>query len=222
VNIVSFLAPRRDHPRWNDIYFDLLEILDRSCRHLGLRHVVLTDDPTLPHGELFYRPLPADLMQAATQAHFEWLAQGNWHNDDTCLVGVDCIVLQDPASALCGKFDMAVTYRDARARYPINTGMIYISANARERARALFKRVADRTGTTWCDDQRAIQAELAPMPDGHGVYERAMMRVGFLPMFLFNERPDGLSPMPGRIMLHFRGKIERKKQMVEWAAKWLK
>src|SRR3954467_8300611 len=159
MNIVSFLAPRRDHSRWDDIYFDLLEILDRSCRRLGLRHVVLTDDPTLLHGELFCRPLPADLMQAATTAHFQWLAQGDWRDDDTCFVGVDCIALQDPTSALRGKFDMAVTYRNAQSRYPINTGLMYISENARERARALYKRIADRTGTTWCDDQRAIQSE---------------------------------------------------------------
>lgn len=221
MNIVSFLAPRRDHPRWDDIYFELLEILDRSCCKIGLRHVVLTDDPTLPYGELFCRPLPADLMQAATWAHYKWLSKGDWRDDDTCFVGVDCIALADPGPALRGRFDMAVTYRDARSRYPINTGLIYISANARERARALFRRVAARTGTTWCDDQRAIQAELDPMPDKHGVYERAMMKVGFVPMRLLNERPNGLSPMPGRIMLHFRGRVERKRQMVEWAAKWL-
>ncbi len=222
MNIVSFLAPRRDHPRWNDIYFDLLEILDRSCSRLGLRHVVLTDDRTLPHGELFCRPLPHDLMRAATQAHYKWLDCGDWRNDDTCFVGIDCVVLKDPAPMLSGRFDMAVTYRDARSRYPINTGMMYVSHNARERARALYKRVADRAGATWCDDQRAIQAELAPMPSGHGVYERAMMNVGFIPMSLFNERPNGLSGMPGRVMLHFRGRLERKQQMVEWAAKWLK
>jgi hypothetical protein len=100
----------------------------------------MTDDPTLPHGEIFCRPLPADLMQAATSAHISmvWLkAIGG--NDDTCFVGVDCIVLQDPGPALRGRFGMAVTYRDARSRYPINTGLMYISENARERARSYSK-----------------------------------------------------------------------------------
>lgn len=222
MNIVSFLAPRRDHPRWNDIYFDLLEILDRSCRRLGLRHVVLTDDPDMPtQAEKFVVDLPDSLMQAATTAHWKWLDRGDWGDGDTCFVGADCVVLADPTPHLAGH-DMAVTYRDKASRYPINTGLMYVSANARERARALYKRIADRTGTTWCDDQRAIQAELDPMPDKHGVYDRAMMRVGFIPMNLFNERPQAMQRMPGRIMLHFRGRLDRKQQMVEWAAKWLK
>lgn len=221
MNIVSFLAPRRDHGRWNDIYFDLLEILDRSCVKLGLRHVVMTDDPALPHGELFCCDLPYNLMQAATAAHHLWLAEGDWRDDDTCFVGVDCIVLSDPSSALCDKFDMAVTYRDYLSRYPINTGLMYISAAAREPATALYKRIAEHTGETWCDDQRAIQAELAPMPQRHGIYRRAGMNVGFLPMRPFNDRPEGLKRMPDRYILHFRGRLERKQQMVSWAKKWL-
>lgn len=97
MNIVSFLAPRRDHPRWTDTYFDLLDILDRSCRRLGLRHVVMTDDADLPtEAEKFVIDLPESLMRAATTAHWAWIANGDWRDHDTCFVGVDCIVLKNP------------------------------------------------------------------------------------------------------------------------------
>jgi hypothetical protein len=49
-----------------------------------------------------------------------------------------------------------------------------------------------------------------------------MMDVGFIPMKLFNERPLAMEPMPGHVMLHFRGKLERKQQMVGWAKRWLR
>lgn len=222
MNIVSFLAPRRDHARWTDTYFDLLAILDRSCRRLGQRHVVMTDDPNLPtEAEKFVIDLPENLMKAATTAHWKWLVRGDWQDDDTCFVGVDCIVLQDPAPHFRGH-DMAVTYRGPHAKYPINTGLMHITAGARALAEALYRIVRDTTGKNWCADQRAIQEALAPLPAGHGIVDRAGMKVEFLPMRQFNEQPAALNdPMAGRVMLHFRGKADRKQFMVDWAGKWL-
>lgn len=222
MNIVSFLAPRRDHGRWNPIYFDLLEVLDRSCRKLGLRHVVLTDDPGLKSGELFCRELPVPLMMAATRAQLAWVAGGDWRGEDTCFVGADCLMLQDPGKHLAGKFEVAVTYRGPAARYPINNGLVYIAGGARWRALPLFEEIAAKTGEIWCDDQRAIAEALGPLPARFGTYARAGLdRVGFVPMRPFNERPRGLEAMPRAVMLHFRGKIERKQQMLDWARQWL-
>lgn len=224
MNIVSFLAPRRDHGRWNDYYFDLVAILDRSCRRLGLRHVVLTDDPNLPTAaEKFVAKLPDNLMKAVTTVQWEWLARGDWQGMDTCLVGVDCIVLQDPTPHLAGRHDLGVTYRGPDAKYPINTGLIHIEIAARDRAEPLFRRVMEITGKNWCADQKAIQEALAPLPKKRGIYDRAGMKVEFLPMDLFNGQPETAhDPMRNWVMLHFRGKELRKQKMIEWADRWLK
>lgn len=223
MNIVSFLAPRRDHGRWTDTYFDLLAILDRSCKRLGLRHVVMTDNPALPtEAEKFVVDLPESLMKAATTAHWKWLLYGDWREDDTCFVGVDCIVLKDPTPYLAERHDMGVTYRGPRSKYPINTGLMHITAGARSRAEALYRTVMETTGDKWCADQRALQEALAPLPATTGIVERAGMMVEFMPMRLFNEQPGSIyQPMTDRVMLHFRGKADRKQYMVDWAAKWL-
>jgi hypothetical protein len=221
MNIVSFLAPRPEHPRWMD-YLPHLAVLQRSCDRLDLRHVVITDDPSLPH-ERFECAMPRDLMPAVIAGQLAWLRDGDWRNDGTCFVGADCLFLQDPTPYLAGIFDMAVTYRGPHSRYPINTGLVYVSGAARERVAAMFAGMLKRVGKTWCDDQRAIQTALSPLPNECGVYSRAgMAKVGFLPMGPFNSRPASVEDsMAGRVMLHFRGKADMKALMLGWARRHL-
>ncbi len=215
-----------EHPTAFD-YPVLLRILQTSCDRLGLRHVVLTDHATLaserwPAGiEGLASDLPLPLMQAATTAHANLLEA--MPANDVLFVGADCILLRDPSSHVPSDVALSLTYRHADARYPINNGFMYVHRSAMAHTSALFRRVADRCGAVWCDDQRALIAELSPMPASCGIYERAGMRVCFLPMMPFNNMPRTVdAPAGSAVAFHFRGKQHatgqhRKELMVAWA-----
>lgn len=225
--VCSFWVHRpEEHPNAAD-YPAMLRILDRSCQRLGMRHVVLTDQGTLNSGRwpdgigAFASPLPVPLMQACTTAQANWLAM---HREgDTLFVGADCIFVGDPARHLPREPAVCLTYRSPGANYPINNGFMLIRRHAIEPAAALYRRVADRCGTKWCDDQRSIRAELEPMPPECGTYERAGMLIAFVPMKRFNRLPKTVAdPCNDSVMLHFRGKQHatgqtRKELLFAWA-----
>ena len=208
-------------------YPAMLRILQRSCDRLGLRHVVLTDRATISSGlwpsaydgasiEPIALDLPVPLMKAVTTAQAKWLYQPEARKEPTLFVGADCILLREPTMP---RAHMAVTYRNPTARYPINTGSILI-AQPHKRVRGLFNEIANACGETWCDDQRAIQAALDPMPATFGNYNRAGLHVAFRPMFPFNHLPASVDdPATGAEMVHFRGKA-RKQFLFDWAKRW--
>lgn len=222
--IVSFWVLRPDeHPEAEARnYPGMLEVLQRSCDRLGLRHLVLTD-PETANSSLWpvtVMPwsidLPKPLMQACTEALARYLESGP--EGDTLFCGADCIFLADPIRFYPRGPGLCVTYRDPKSRYPINTGAQMVRQHALEPAAALYRRVADRCGTVWCDDQRAFISELAPMPPVVGTYKRAGMDVAFMPMKRFNVVPKSVDdPCKGTCMLHFRGK-RRKQFFFDWAA----
>lgn len=224
--IVSFWVLRpEEHPEAAARnYPGMLRVLQCSCDILGLRHEVLTDLPTLqsrdwPEGiQGRALDLPGPLMQAATEAQARYLESSP--ETDTLFVGADCIFVGDPARYYPTAPGMCVTYRTPKDRYPINTGAQMVRRHALEPARALFRRIADRCGTVWCDDQRATVAELGPMPPVVGTYKRAGMSVAFLPMKRFNVVPRSVDdPCAGAVMCHFRGK-GRKQFFFDWATRW--
>lgn len=225
--ICSFWVHRPvEHPNAFD-YPSLLRILQTSCDRLSLKHVVLTDRDTLesdrwPAGiEGWASDLPLPLMQAATAAQANYL--GTMPETDVIFVGADCIMLRDPTKHYPDDVALSLTYRNPHARYPINNGFMVVARHSMEKVAALYRRVADRCGAKWCDDQRSLIAELDPMPPACGIHERAGMRVCFLPMRPFNNLPATVDdPSRGAVALHFRGKQHatgqhRKDLMVAWA-----
>lgn len=228
LTVASFWVYRPvEHPGAAD-YPAMLRILDRSCARLGLRHVVLTDPATRgstrwPEGIAAHvSVLPVPLMQACTTAQAHWLETKP--DGDTLFVGADCILLSNPAKACPREPALCLSYRHPDARYPINNGFMLARQHGGEKVAALYRRVADRCGTTWCDDQRSIRAELEPMPALCGVHERAGMQVAFVPMKTFNRLPrDVEDPCKGAVVMHFRGKQHatgqhRKELLFAWAA----
>ncbi len=225
--VASFWVYRPvEHPNAAD-YPAMLHILQRSCDRLGIRHLVLTDPetaalPRWPAGiEPWARPLPTPLMQAAMEAQASYLA--SVPETDTLFVGADCIFLRDPSRFAPKEPALCLSYRHPEANYPINNGFQLIRRHSIDKAIPLYRRISDRTGTKWCDDQRSIKAELEPMPPACGVYERAGMQVAFVPMKTFNRLPkSALDPCSGAVMLHFRGKQHstgqtRKELLFAWA-----
>lgn len=230
LTVASFWVHRPvEHPHAFD-YTKLLRILQRSCDRLDLRHVVLTDHTTLNCGlwpagiNGWATDLPSPLMQACTEVQARYLENVEPLND-VLFVGADCILLRDPYKHCPKEPALCLTYRHPHANYPINNGFMLVRRHSLPQVAALYRRVADRTGTKWCDDQRSIRAELEPMPKSCGIYDRAGLSVAFIPMKRFNSLPKNVDdPARNSIMLHFRGKQHstgqhRKDFMVDWAVK---
>lgn len=206
-------------------YPAMLEILQRSCDRLELRHICLTDQNTIvAHSELWPKSVEAGmctrrgpLMQACTDAQARYLENAP-EGEDVLFVGADCIMKRRPVYP--DSVDLGVTYRRHDSKYPINTGAVFVRARARAAAAALFRRIADRCGPIWCDDQRAIRAELEPMPPVHGEFMRAGLRVGFMPMKPYNVLPRDEGDSAGKAYtVHFRGR-KRKQLFFDWAQRW--
>jgi hypothetical protein len=225
--VASFWVHRPvEHPNAFD-YPVLLRILQASCDRIGVRHIVLTDSSTRFDGRwpegigAWACDMPGPLMQACTTAHARFLESGP--DDDVLFVGADCILLSDPMKKLSKGADLHLSYRHPFANYPINNGFMLTRKASIAKVAALYRRIADRCGAKWCDDQRSIRAELEPMPDACGVHERVGLKIEFVPMRLFNHLPKTIDdPARNATLLHFRGKQHatgqhRKDFMVSWA-----
>jgi len=211
-------------------YPGMLKILQRSCDRFHMRHVVLTDletrrSPKWPAGieDFACADIPKPLMQACTELQARYLETQHHLGrmgsaaQDVLFVGADCIFVGDPIKFYPRDPGLCVTYRDQDSRYPINTGAQLIRRHSLRKVAAIYRRIADRCGTVWCDDQRAVRAELEPMPVSHGVYERHGVAVAFLPMRRFNALPTSLDDAcADACMVHFRGKA-RKQFFFDWA-----
>lgn len=226
LTVASFWVHRpEDYPKAAD-YPAMLRILQASCDRLQIRHVLLTDNTTadaglVPSGiQHCATDLPRSLMQATTRAQAHFLENAPTWFGDILFVGADSILLADPQPHCPEEADLCVTARRPSPRLDaINNGFMYVRRRAVERVSALYKRVADRCGTEWRDDQRALVAELSPVPVDPGMHERAGLKVAFLPMARFNHAPLWpADPCKGAILLHFRGRM-RKKLLFAWAKK---
>jgi hypothetical protein len=225
ITIASFWVLRpEEHPEAAARnYPGMLRVLQKSCDKFGLDHVVLTDSLTVGSGFWpapiipFVLDLPKPLMQACTESQARYLELGP--TDDTMFVGADCIFVADPNNFYPAEPDLCVTYRTPQDRYPINAGAQLIRQRSLAKVAPIYRRIADRCGTVWCDDQRALVAELSPMPSTTGTYERAGAKVAFLPMKNYNHLPKDINdPCRRACMLHFRGK-GRKQFFFDWAVR---
>jgi len=81
VNIVSFYAPRPDHPFFQD-YTPFLEILGESCRKYGHKHIIITDAQLeTDAGKSFVTDLPKPLMKAAIAGQLAYLKSDHAKED---------------------------------------------------------------------------------------------------------------------------------------------
>lgn len=224
MNIVSFYAPRRDHPFFQD-YTPFLEILRASCKKWGHRHIVITDDAQVgefPEGTLDYTQgdafvvdLPDNLMKAITRGQLAYLLSP-LAKEDTVLVGADCVLARDPAEVFDLPFDIAFTtgpFSDCI----LNTGAIYIRGGAD--AAHIWVRAFAGMGEKWGDDQLALAAVVHPT-----LYPSVVCGNGptirFLPVDPYNLAPEYPDDDCTRgVVLHFRG--PRKAWMKDYCAKWL-
>ena len=208
MNIVSFYAPRPDHPFFQD-YTPFLAILRQSCVRFGHRHLVLTDDAGIGD-DAYVTPLPASLMRAVTAAQLAYLADPVHAFTPTLLTGADCVLVQDPArfGAECGDADIVITTDDRFRDCRMNTGAIYIPRPAL--LAPVWADTLAEMGDAWGDDQTGLYAAI--LASG--------LRVRELPCDPFNLAPETPSEDCSRgVVLHFRG--PRKNWMRDYCHKWL-
>jgi hypothetical protein len=222
MNIVSFLAPRPDHPFYQD-YTPYLDILRASCAKFGHRHIVITDDTKLGHDAFVVEGLPQNLMKAIIRGQLSYLSSTLTAQapaiENTVFVGADCVLAQDPADVFKQEFDIAFT----TGRFSdciLNTGAIYIRRSAIAQAAHIWTRAFAGMGEEWGDDQKALAAVVAPTIEPSVAVSGYGPMIRFLPVDPYNLAPEYPDDDCTRgIILHFRG--PRKAWMKDYCAKWL-
>src|SRR6478752_5000517 len=99
MHVVSFYAPRPEHPFFRD-YQPFLNLLRLSCARFGHRHIVLTDDPAVGD-DAYVTDLPRSLMKATIAAQLAYLEDPQFAETPTLLTGADCVLARDPALIDC-------------------------------------------------------------------------------------------------------------------------
>jgi 6-hydroxymethylpterin diphosphokinase MptE-like protein len=213
MNVVSFYAPRPDHPFFQD-YTPFLDLLRASCKRYGHRHIVITDDPVVGD-DAFVVDLPHNLMKAFIGAQLAYL-NSPFAQENTLFTGADCVLARDPASVFEQEFDIAFTVGPF-ADCLINTGAIFIRGGAP--VRYIWERAYAEMGLEWGDDQKALAAVVKPTRDPSvNVADGFILR--FLPVDPYNLAPEYPDDDCRRgYVLHFRG--PRKAWMMDYCAKWL-
>lgn len=214
MNIVSFYAPRPEHPFFQD-YGPYLDLLAESCERYGHRHVCLTDDPSVR--DAYVVTLPRPLMRAFIAAQYAYLSDPANANTPTLLTGADCVLANDPEwmrpesrehLQFVGRPDIIITTDDRFLDCRMNMGAMWIprpAAVAHVWAEALATMDEE-----WGDDQRAVYAAL----------RRSGLKIAELPCDPYNLAPETPDDDCRRgVVLHFRG--PRKRWMTDYCHRWL-
>lgn len=202
--VASFLAPR--YEKWPGCdYVALLRLLDASCRRLGLRHMVISDDAHLGLDTFLCR-LPENLMMAILEGQRQFLACAQ---EPVLLVGADCLVTRDPRPFGVG-YDMAITTSQTFSDCEMNTGAIWCAGS---QCAAIWQASLDRNPVEWGDDQTALYAAINDEgAGGHGLSVRRMRCEDH------NWAPRDVADDAGMpTVMHFRGR--RKAFMADWAVR---
>lgn len=210
MNVVSFYAPRPEHPLFQD-YNPFLKLLDASCEKYGHKHIVLTDDASaIKDCAAYETPLPRSLMKATITAQLAYLSDPLFINAPTLLTGADCVLANDPMAAM-GNFDLGITlgdFTDCR----MNCGAIFIPCPSD--VAHIWAHALDRCGDAWGDDQTSLYDEILKARRSSGLLVKEY------PVDPYNLAPEHPGDDCTRgVVLHFRG--PRKAWMATYCHKWL-
>ncbi|MGE0715646.1 MAG: hypothetical protein AB7P02_09395 [Alphaproteobacteria bacterium] len=195
--VASFFAPR--YERWPGCDYDrLLLLLDASCRRLGLRHVVISDERRPAPLETARFNLPENLMRACLDGQRQFLAATS---GPVLLVGADCLLTADPTPFMNG--DVTITIGPF-ADCEMNTWMVWCADGPR--CAPVWQRALDLRPQEWGDDQTCLYAAIQSS-------DLAVWRVACQ---AHNWAPEGPLDRAGwPTVVHFRGM--RKPWMAGWA-----
>lgn len=209
LNIVSFYAPRPEHPFFQD-YEPFLDVLRNSCEWFGHRHICITDDPAI--GDAFCVDLPRPLMKAILAGQLAYL-RSDLASEDTVLLGADCVLANDPAKLFVDDpwFELAVTHGPFVDCW-MNTGAMFVRGGSVHTV-AMWEAALARCGDDWGDDQLSLASELP-------WFQKAGGRLQLLQVDPYNLAPESVEDDCRRAMvLHFRG--PRKAWLLDYCARWV-
>lgn len=196
--VASFYAPRFN--KWGCDYDKLLILLDKSCRKLGLEHVVISDSPR-PNLNTALFDLPENLMWALLDGQRQFLESVS---GEVLFVGADCLLTADLRVT---NADLVITtgpFSDCK----MNTGAIWVAAP--RRASEIWQQAVDSKPMHWGDDQRALYAAIL----------KSNLIVQEVPCEEHNWAPADANDAAGMpTVVHFRGR--RKSFMASWARNFL-
>lgn len=210
MNIVSFYAPRPDHPKFQD-YIPMLRLLDASCKRFGHRHIVLSD-VDLPGFDVFRCELPHELMPATIESQLQYLRA---HNEPTVFTGADCVLGMDPQNVFMRSFDIAMT-TDHFPGFCLNTGAMFIRDCGK--AAEFWAQARSICGDKWMDDQLCLEKVFECKPDPC-MYSLNGSHIECLPMFPYHYAPRTVERFQPAYIVHFRG--PRKAFMAEYCRRHL-
>ena len=212
MNVVSFFAPRPEHPKWRDDYLPMLALLEASCRRYGHRHIVLSDVKVDGY-DTFVCELPRQLMPATIAAQAQYLRV---HDSPVLFTGVDCVLAGDPLAVLARGFDIAMTV-DKFPECPLNTGAMFVRDCGL--ALAYWEKALAVCGNEWGDDQKCL-ARVFNAPDTPAtVVVGEGQVIDFLPMLPYHFAPRNVDDVRPATVVHFRGR--RKAFMREYCSRHL-
>ena len=211
VKVVSFFAPRPEHPYFHD-YKPYLALLRESCAKFGHEHLVLTDDASVAD-DAYVCDLPRSLMKAVLAAQHAYLADPANANTPTLLVGADCVLARDPSAFAEHDADLVITVGDF-ADCRMNTGAIFVPKPCL--VAEIWAEALAHVGDEWGDDQTSLYRAINERP-WHGMWTAKVVE---LPVDPYNLAPE----YPGEdctrgVVLHFRG--PRKRWMADYCHQWL-
>ena len=197
--VASFYAPR--HDVWGCDYDALLDLLDASCKRLGLAHQCISDEPR-PRVATALMPLPKELMQAILEGQWRFLCEAK---GPVFFTGADCLVTRDPTPYFAGDLTITVgPFTDCR----MNTGAVFVPDPAK--CAPVWRKALDMRPTKWGEDQTSLYSAI--LESGLDVRELAAKEHNWAP-----GSPEDDAGMP--TVVHFRGR--RKAWMQPWSERFL-
>lgn len=117
--VASFFTPRFN--RYVGCNYDeLLFLLDKSCRKLDFKHIVISDEPRPKPLYTYLTHLPENLMQAFLYGQARLLYETR---EPILFVGADCLLTRDPRPYFLS--DLTITTSDEFTDCKMNTGAIF-------------------------------------------------------------------------------------------------
>lgn len=198
--VASFYAYR--YEKWPGCdYDDLLLLVDKSCKRVGLNHIVISDSFRPKPLETFVTRLPENLMQAILYGQWKFLQECK---ESVLLIGADCLLTR-----LVGDFeeDLAITLGPF-ADCAMNTGMVYVKDG--KVSEKVWASALDMNPINWGDDQTCLYESI--LDSGLKVKKLDCKEYNWAPNSVIDD-----AGMPA--VVHFRGR--RKSFMKDWARSYL-
>ena len=201
--VVSFFAPRFE--KYAGVNYDeLLFLLDKSCKKLDFKHMVISDESRPKPLNTYLTYLPENLMQAFLYGQTKFLSETK---EPVLFVGADCLLTRDPRPYFSD--DLSITTSDSFQDCKMNTGAIFVKNP--ELCSHVWLDALGLKPKEWGEDQIFLYKTI----------KESNLKVKEIRCEDHNWAPRNIHDDAGMpTVVHFRGK--RKSFMPQWAEKYLK